>query len=58
MHPAWGDAFVEQWRAFGDSVARREQPSASAQDFRHDLELFAAMVELMVAAEDAETVPR
>jgi predicted dehydrogenase len=56
VHPAWGDAFVEQWRAFGGSIERREQPGASAADFRHDLELFADMVELMVAAEDAEAV--
>jgi predicted dehydrogenase len=56
IHPRWGDAFVEQWLAFGDSIRRREQPGASAADFRHDLELFAGMVELMVAAEDAASV--
>ena len=56
IHPAWGDAFVEQWLAFGESVRTREQPGASARDFRHDLELFAAMVAHMVAAEDPAPV--
>jgi predicted dehydrogenase len=55
VHPTWGDPFVEEWLAFADCVARREQPSASAADFRHDLELFGAMVELM-SADPAETV--
>jgi predicted dehydrogenase len=52
IHPQWGDAFANEWRAFADSVATRTQPSASAADFRHDLELFADMVELMAAALD------
>ena len=55
IHPAWGDPFVAEWLAFADSVTRRAPPSASAADFRHDLELFAAMVELM-SADPAETV--
>jgi predicted dehydrogenase len=55
VHPEWGDPFVGEWLALADSVARREQPGASAADFRHDLELFAAMVELM-SADPAETV--
>jgi predicted dehydrogenase len=54
--PRWGDAFVEQWLAFGASVRRREAPGASAADFRQDLELFGAMVELMVAAEAPASV--
>jgi len=53
--PAWGDPFVAEWLAFHDSVTRRVQPAASAADFRHDLELFGAMVELMAAA-PAETL--
>ena len=49
VHPEWGDPFVAEWLAFADSVTQRGQPGASATDFRHDLELFAAMVELMSA---------
>jgi predicted dehydrogenase len=49
VHPEWGDPFVAEWLAFADSVTQRTQPGASAADFRHDLELFAAMVELMSA---------
>jgi predicted dehydrogenase len=45
--PEWGDPFVAEWLAFAESVAERSQPSASAADFRHDLDLFGAMVELM-----------
>jgi predicted dehydrogenase len=46
--PEWGDPFVEEWTAFHDCVTRREQPGASAADFRHDLDLFGEMVALMV----------
>jgi predicted dehydrogenase len=45
--PEWGDPFVSEWLAFHDSVVRRTQPSASAADFRHDLDLFGQMIELM-----------
>jgi predicted dehydrogenase len=45
--PEWGDPFAAEWRAFHDSVTRREPPRASAADFRHDLDLFGAMVRLM-----------
>ena len=48
--PVWGDPFAAEWRAFHDCVTRREQPRASAADFRQDLELFTAMIELMAAA--------
>lgn len=49
IHPTWGDPFVAEWLAFAESVTHRRQPRASAADFRHDLELFGAMVELMSA---------
>jgi predicted dehydrogenase len=45
--PEWGDPFVEEWTAFGECVTSRRQPTASAADFRHDLDLFAEMVRLM-----------
>lgn len=45
--PEWGDPFTAEWRAFADNVERREQPRTSAADFRHDLDLFGRMVELM-----------
>ena len=45
--PEWGDPFVAEWLAFHDSVTRREPARSSAADFRHDLELFGRMVELM-----------
>jgi len=45
--PEWGDPFVAEWKAFHHSVTTREQPAASPADFRHDLDLFGAMVALM-----------
>jgi predicted dehydrogenase len=45
--PEWGDPFVAEWLAFHECVTAREQPAASAADFRHDLELFGQMVRLM-----------
>jgi predicted dehydrogenase len=45
--PEWGDPFVAEWRAFHHSVTTREQPTASAADFRHDLDLFGEMVRSM-----------
>jgi predicted dehydrogenase len=53
IHPEWGDPFVAEWLAFHDSVTRRTQPGANAADFRHDLDLFGDMIELMAAAEPA-----
>jgi predicted dehydrogenase len=50
IHPGWGDAFAAEWRAFHDCVTTRTQPVMDAADFRHDLELFADMIELMAAA--------
>jgi predicted dehydrogenase len=46
-HPTWGDAFVEEWRAFHDNVAQRRAPKTSPADFRQDLELFRAMIAWM-----------
>jgi predicted dehydrogenase len=45
--PEWGDPFVEEWLAFHRCVTERNQPATSAADFRADLDLFGAMVELM-----------
>ena len=45
--PEWGDPFVEEWIAFHHSVRHRTPPVMSAADFRRDLDLFGAMVELM-----------
>jgi predicted dehydrogenase len=55
IHPEWGDPFCAEWLAFADSVISREPPGASATDFRTDLELFADMVELMVAGTPVAT---
>jgi predicted dehydrogenase len=46
-HPAWGDAFVAEWQAFYEHVVERRTPKSSPADFRHDLELFRAMIALM-----------
>jgi len=43
-NPCWGDAFVEEWKAFFECI-RSDMPSkASPTDFRADLELFREMV--------------
>ena len=47
VQPSWGDQFVEEWRAFYESVAGERQVKTSPADFRQDLELFAEMVALM-----------
>jgi predicted dehydrogenase len=46
-HPAWGDPFVEQWKAFYQNVTKKKVPKTSPADFAQDLELFAEMVRLM-----------
>jgi hypothetical protein len=46
-HPAWGDAFVAEWRAFHSNVVAGRQPKTSPADFRKDLELFRDMIALM-----------
>jgi predicted dehydrogenase len=53
VHPEWGDPFVHEWLAFHDHVMERSQPGASADDFRHDLELFVQMIDLMAAPAQA-----
>lgn len=45
--PAWGDAFVAEWQAFHHNVTTHSHPKTSPADFRHDLELFQQMIELM-----------
>jgi predicted dehydrogenase len=46
-HPAWGDPFVAEWRAFYEHVVERRAPKTSPADFRQDLELFYDMIALM-----------
>ena len=46
-HPAWGDAFVAEWRAFYTNVTERRAPKTPPSDFRQDLELFRDMIALM-----------
>jgi predicted dehydrogenase len=46
-HPAWGDPFVEQWKAFYENVTKGQAPKTGPADFAQDLELFAEMVQLM-----------
>jgi predicted dehydrogenase len=46
-NPAWGDNFTLEWKVFYDNIQQRKQPKTSPQDFRHDLEIFSEMVELM-----------
>jgi predicted dehydrogenase len=46
-HPAWGDAFVAEWRAFYTNVVERRTPKTPPSDFRQDLELFRDMIALM-----------
>lgn len=46
-HPAWGDAFVIEWEAFYDNIVHSRLPKTSPKDFRHDLELFRQMIDLM-----------
>lgn len=48
IHPGWGDAFVDEWRAFYDNVTQARMPKSSPADFRHDLELFQQMIQVMV----------
>lgn len=46
-HPAWGDAFVAEWRAFHANIVEGRQPKTGPADFRNDLELFRDMVALI-----------
>ena len=46
-HPAWGDAFVAQWKAFYENVVNNAAPKTGPTDFLQDLELFAEVIRLM-----------
>ena len=46
-HPAWGDPFVAEWKAFYNNVTQNRLPKSGPEDFLLDLELFTQMVELM-----------
>jgi predicted dehydrogenase len=46
-HPAWGDPFVAQWKAFYENVTENKAPKTGPGDFVQDLELFAQMARLM-----------
>lgn len=46
-HPAWGDPFVEQWKAFYENVTENQAPKTGPADYVQDLELFAEMVQRM-----------
>jgi hypothetical protein len=46
-HPAWGDPFVAQWKAFYENVTENKAPKTDPADFVQDLELFAEMARLM-----------
>lgn len=47
VHPAWGDSFAMEWRAFHENVTEGKTPKTTPADFRHDLALFAAMIQAM-----------
>jgi predicted dehydrogenase len=46
-HPAWGDPFVEEWKAFYKNVTKNKVPKTNPTDFAQDLELFTEMARLM-----------
>jgi predicted dehydrogenase len=46
-HPAWGDPFVAEWKAFYDNITKKRAPKTGPSDFVHDLELFGEMAQLM-----------
>jgi predicted dehydrogenase len=46
-HPAWGDPFVEEWKAFYENVTKNKVPKTNPTDFAQDLELFTEMARLM-----------
>jgi predicted dehydrogenase len=47
VHPAWGDPFVEQWKAFYLSVTQNRQPKTDPTDFVEDLQLFSEIMALL-----------
>lgn len=46
-HPGWGDPFVSEWEALYQNIQDKRLPKTSPEDFRQDLELFGAMIDLM-----------
>jgi len=46
-HPAWGDPFVAEWKAFYENITENKTPKTGPADFLQDLELFAEMARLM-----------
>ena len=46
-HPAWGDPFVAQWKAFYKNVTENLKPKSGPSDFILDLQLFNEMTRLM-----------
>jgi predicted dehydrogenase len=46
-HPAWGDSFVEEWRAFHGHITAGTQPRMTPEDYREDLDIFLEMIRLM-----------
>jgi predicted dehydrogenase len=47
LHPAWGDPFVAEWKAFHKSVTETKAPKTGPADFLRDLDLFAEITQLM-----------
>jgi predicted dehydrogenase len=47
LQAAWGDPFVEEWRAFHRHVVEGTPPKTSVADFREDLELCRDLVAAM-----------
>jgi predicted dehydrogenase len=47
IHPTWGNMFVSEWEAFHDNITTGQQPKTSVADFRDDLVLFNAMIDIM-----------
>jgi predicted dehydrogenase len=46
-HPAWGDPFVDEWKAFYRNITQKLLPKSGPEDFMLDLELFGQMAQLM-----------
>ena len=46
-HPAWGDPFVAEWKAFHTNITQSRAPKSDPSDFLQDLELFTEMARLM-----------
>ena len=49
VNPTWGDAFLNEWKAFYEAITGKCEPKTSPEDFRQDLEIFLEMVEKMKA---------